>query len=167
MDRMERPTGLVSPADIAGLSGLEILRAMAEGRLPQAPMARRLEAWLCEVAEGFAAFEGEPTTDVLNPMGTVHGGWALALIDSACACAAQTLLPTGVGFATLETHASFVRPILPGMGRCRTEARTLSQGRSVITAQANVLGPDGTLLAHGTSTIMIRPSAMPTGERAA
>lgn len=158
--------GVVRPEDVSGLSGLEILQRMVDGRLPQAPMAGLLGAWLCEVGEGFAAFEGEPSFSLLNPLGTVHGGWALALIDSATACAGQTTLPAGVSYVTLETRASFVRPILPGTGLCRAEARTISAGRTVITSDARVTGPDGTLLAHGTSTLLVRAISRPvTPER--
>jgi acyl-coenzyme A thioesterase PaaI-like protein len=66
--------GLPSPAQVAGMTGREILQAIIDGRLPQAPISRTMSFWITEVGDGFAAFEGQPGPDLLNPMGGVHGG---------------------------------------------------------------------------------------------
>jgi len=92
---------------------------------------------------------------LLNPLGGVHGGWALTLIDSAIGCAGQTLLPAGAGYATVETKANFSRPITRDTGRVRAESRVVSQGRQVISGEARVLSRDGKVLAHGTSTLLV------------
>jgi uncharacterized protein (TIGR00369 family) len=151
--------GLATPAQIAGRTGKEILQAIIDGDLPQPPIAQTLSFWLTEVGDGFAAFAGEPGSHLLNPMGGVHGGWALTLIDSAVGCAAQTLLPEGVSYATVETKANFSRPITRDTGRVRAESRVVSQGRQVISAEARILNRDGKVLAHGTSTILVLRSA--------
>ncbi len=149
--------GLATPAEIAGKTGREILQAIVEGALPQPPICRTMSFRIVEVGDGFAAFEGEPGPHLLNPMGGVHGGWALTLIDSACGCAAHSLLPAGVLYATLETKGNLSRPITPETGRVRCEGRVMSRGRQVISAEAKVLGPDGKVLAHGTSTLLVLP----------
>jgi uncharacterized protein (TIGR00369 family) len=146
--------GVATPAEIAGLTGRKILQALIEGKLPAPPMARSLTFWLIEVGDGLAVFEGETGEHLLNPMGGVHGGWALTLIDSACGCAAMTTLPAGVSYATLETKANFSRPIAKDTGRVRCEGRVVAKGRQIISAEAKVLSPEGKLLAHGTSTLM-------------
>jgi uncharacterized protein (TIGR00369 family) len=110
---------------------------------------------LVEAGDGFAAFEGEPGAHLLNPMGGVHGGWALTLIDSATGCAAHSLLPAGSSYTTIETKANFSRRIALDTGRVRVEGRVISQGRQIISCEASVWGPDGRVLAHGTSTIMV------------
>ena len=93
---------------------------------------------LVEVEEGFAAFEGQPSARVLNPMGIVHGGWALTLIDSCCGCAGHTTLPAGVGYGTVETKVNFVRPIGADTGVLRAEGRVLALGRTLITAEGKL-----------------------------
>jgi uncharacterized protein (TIGR00369 family) len=147
--------GLPTSGQIAGMTGKQILQAIIDGELPQPPIAQTLSFWLTEVGDGFAAFEGEPGAHLLNPMGGVHGGWALTLIDSAVGCAGQTLLPAGTGYATVETKANFSRPITKDTGWVRAESRIVSQGRQVISGEARVLSRDGKVLAHGTSTLLV------------
>ena len=154
--RPTNPTyGIAKPEDVAGMSGKELLQAISDGRLPAPPIAETLSLWLAEVGDGYAVFEGEPGPHLLNPMGTVHGGWALTLIDSAATCAAHSLLPAGVGSTTVETKANFSRPITKDTGRVRAEGRVVSRGRRIISAEARVLDSAGRVLAHGTATIMV------------
>lgn len=147
--------GVASPEQIARLTGREILQAIIDGRLPQPPISQTLTFWLVEIGDGFAAFEGEPGDHLLNPMGTVHGGWAMTLIDSATGCAGYSLIPAGAGFRTVETKVNLSRPITSATGRVRAEARVVSQTRQIISTEARVTARDGRILAHGTSTLMV------------
>ena len=155
VDATDLKYGLASPTELASKTGREILQAIIDGELPQPPIGQTLSFWITEVGDGFAAFEGDPGRHLLNPMGIVHGGWALTLIDSAGGCAGMSLLPAGSGFATIETKANFSRPLTRDTGRVRAEARVVAQGRQIISAEGRVLGPDGKVLAHGTSTLMV------------
>jgi uncharacterized protein (TIGR00369 family) len=146
--------GLAKPEDVAGLSGHEILQAIIDGALPRPPISETLSFSIVEVAEGFAAFEGEPGAHLLNPMGAVHGGWALTLIDSVAGCACHSLLPAGVGYATIETKANFTRPIGKDSGRVRAEGRAVGRGRQILSAEARITDARGRLLAHGVSTVL-------------
>jgi uncharacterized protein (TIGR00369 family) len=154
-----RPTnvtyGVVNPKDIVGLTGREILQRISDGRLPAPPIAQTLNLWLTEVGDGFAVFEGDPAPEFQHPFGLVHGGWALTLIDSVTTCAAQTLLPAGVGCTTIETKGNFSRPITKDSGCVRAEGRVVGRGRRIISAEAKVFDTRGRILAHGTSTIMV------------
>ncbi|MGA6986901.1 MAG: PaaI family thioesterase [Terriglobales bacterium] len=154
-----RQYGVANPQEVAGMSGKEMLQAVIDGRLPQPTIAKTLSFWLVEIGDGFAAFEGEPGPHLLNPMGTVHGGWALTLIDSAAACACHSLLPPGSSYTTIETKANFSRAIKHDAGRLRVEGRVVSQGRRIMSSQAQLLAQDGRVLAHGTSTIMVLESS--------
>jgi uncharacterized protein (TIGR00369 family) len=151
--------GLPTPAEVAGKTGREILQAIIDGKLPQAPISETLSFWITEIGDGVAVFEGEPGSHLLNPMGGMHGGWALTLIDSVGGSAGYSLLPAGSGYTTIETKANFARPITKETGRVRAEARVVAQGRQVISTEAKVLSKDGKVLAHGTSTILVLSGA--------
>jgi uncharacterized protein (TIGR00369 family) len=152
--------GLAKPEEVAGKTGLQVLLDIIEGRTPQATISQRLDFWIVEASDGFAAFEGEPSAHILNPMGSVHGGWALTLIDSVTGCSCLTKLPAGVGYTTVETKGNMVKAITPKTGRVRAEGRVISAGRQIMTAEGRVMDASGTLLAHGTSTmIVLQPKA--------
>jgi uncharacterized protein (TIGR00369 family) len=147
--------GVATPEEVAGMTGREMLQAMIAGKIPAPPIAQTLSFWLVEIGDGYAVFEGDTGTHLRNPLGIVHGGWALTLIDSATGCAAHTLLPAGVGYATVETKANLSRPIKPDTGRVRAEGRVVTRGRQIMTAEARLLDGDGRILAHGTSTLIV------------
>jgi uncharacterized protein (TIGR00369 family) len=147
--------GVADPAEIRHMSGREFLQAILDGRLPAPPIAETLSFWLTEIGDGLAVFEGDAGPHLLNPLGIVHGGWALTLIDSAAGCAAHTLLPAGASYATIETKANFSRPIPHDAGRVRAEGRAVGRGRRIISCEARVVDAKGRILAHGTSTIMV------------
>jgi uncharacterized protein (TIGR00369 family) len=147
--------GETGSGEVAAMSGLEFLQALIDGRLPPVPMGRTMGFRLVEVAEGRAVFEGEPGPALLNPLGHVHGGLALTLIDSAAGCSVHSTLKPGVGYATVETKVNFTRPILADAGTIRCEGRVVTSGRTLATAEARLLSADGKILAHGTSTLMI------------
>lgn len=147
--------GLATPADLLARTGLETLQAVIAGDLPQAPISEPLSFWLAQARYGEVVFEGDPTQALLNPMGIVHGGWALTLIDSACACAGLSVLPQGIGYTTVETKANFTRPITQTTGRVRCIGKVIVEGRQIITAEAKILDDKDKILAHGASTLMV------------
>ncbi|ANP46695.1 PaaI family thioesterase [Candidatus Viadribacter manganicus] len=140
---------------LLGMSGLEAMRFLLAGNHPPPSIAITLGFTLAEVDDGRAVFLGDPTDRILNPLGIVHGGWALTLIDSCTGCAAHTTLPAGVGYTSVETKTNFVRAISPDTGQVRAEGVVLSRGRSIITTEGKLIDSRGRLLAHGTSTIMV------------
>jgi uncharacterized protein (TIGR00369 family) len=154
---LDAPTryGLADPKAVAALNGIEVLQAIIRGELPAPPMAKTLDFTLVEVGDGSAVFEGEPGEAFLNPMGAVHGGWALTLVDSATGCAGMTLLPPGGQYTTIETKVNFSRPITTDTGRVRTEAWVVARGRRILSAEARVTDARGRVLAHGTSTLLV------------
>ena len=149
--------GVAPLAEVSAMTGLQFLQAMARGEVPQAAICEPLSFRLVDVGEGFAAFEGEPGPHLFNPLGGVHGGWAMTLIDSATGCAGLSLLPAGQVFTTLETKVNMTRPITAKTGTVRTESRVVSSGRRVITCEAYVRDTSGRILAHGTSTLLVVP----------
>ena len=102
-------------------------------------------------------FEGEPRSEFYNPIGSVHGGWAVTLLDSCAACAVQTTHAAGQGYTSVETKVNFTRPLTVESGLMRAEGRVISIGRRIGTADGRLLGTDGRVYAHGTSTCLIFP----------
>ena len=150
-----RACGVADPAEVRQMSGREFLQAIIDGRLPAPPIARTMSFWLAEIGDGFAAFEGDAGAHLLNPLGIVHGGWALTLIDSTAGCAAHTLIMPGDSYTTVETKVNFSRPIAQDTGRVRAEGRVVGRGRRIISCEARVVDAKSRLLAHGTSTLMV------------
>ncbi len=148
----------VTPREaLGGIKGIDFLRGMIAGDYPAPPIARTLGFLLVEAEPGRVTFEGRSSFDLLNPLGFVHGGWALTLIDSAAGCALHTELDAGFGYTTIETKVNFVRPIAAEGAIVRCEGRVLSRGRQIATAEARLEDDAGKLLAHGSSTLIILP----------
>ncbi len=144
-------------AGAQGRSGLEFIRAIMDRELPPPPIAVLMNLYPVEAEEGRAVFAGEAGEEHYNPIGVVHAGFVMTLIDSALGCAVQTTLPEGVGYTTLETKVNMVRPIQASTGRVLADARVLHTGRTTATAEAKVIAEEtGKLLAHGTTTCAVR-----------
>jgi uncharacterized protein (TIGR00369 family) len=141
--------------EVKSYSGLEFLRRIADGSVPQPPITATLGFRLAEVAPGFALFTMTPEFRHYNPIGAVHGGVASTLLDSCMSCAVQTRLEKGWGYTTLELKVNLVRPITEKTGAIRAEGRSLHVGRRSGTAEGKILDAKGTLLAHGTTTCLV------------
>jgi uncharacterized protein (TIGR00369 family) len=140
----------------ARLSGLEYIRAVADGELPPPPIAVLMRMTPVSFEEGRAVFEGAPAEEHYNPIGVVHGGYASTLLDSALGCAVHTTLPAGVAYTTQTLEVKFVRAITRETGTVRAEAEVVHRGRRQATAQARLVqASTGKLLAHATTTCLI------------
>lgn len=139
------------------LSGRDFLQAIIDGDHPAAPISKMLGFRIAEVGDGTAVFEGTPSDRVYNPIGMVHGGFAMVLIDSVTGCAVQSTLPAGVGYGTIETKVNLTRQITRDSGLLRAEAKIVHAGSRIATADATVTDAAGKLVAHGSSTCLIIP----------
>jgi uncharacterized protein (TIGR00369 family) len=147
--------GVAQAAQVAGRSGLEMMQAMLRGELPAPPMMKTLDFMLMEVDEGRAVFQGQPGKGHLNPMGGVHGGWYATLLDSAMGCAVHTRMPPGRAYTTAELSVNLVKALGTSVQRVRAEGDVIHCGRQLATAHARLVGPDGTLYAHATTTCLV------------
>jgi uncharacterized protein (TIGR00369 family) len=100
-------------------------------------------------------FQGEPTADFYNPIGSVHGGWAATLLDSCMACAVQSTLAAGRGYTTVELKVNLVRALSTDTGPVRAEGWVVHGGRQIATAEGRLTGADGKLYAHGSTTCLV------------
>jgi uncharacterized protein (TIGR00369 family) len=151
----EDPSALATRARES--NGVDFLRAIVAGELPKAPIQELLGFSLDEAEEGRVVFSLEPGEQHYNPIGSVHGGVAATLLDSAMGAAVHSTLPQGSGYVTLEVKFNLVRAITADTGRVVAEGKVIHTGKTVATVEASLRSAaDGKLLAHGTSTCLIR-----------
>ena len=143
------------PSAALAIPGLDYMRGIIRGDFPAPPIAATLGFTIIDVDQGHAVFEGTPGRFVYNPIGSVHGGYAATLLDSAMGCAVHTTLPAGKAYTTVDLAVSYVRAITEKSGTLRTEANVIHAGSSIVTAEGRVVGSDGTLYAHGTTTCLV------------
>lgn len=134
-----------------GLGQLSTLLKRGE----QAPIGQTLDFQLVTIERGRSVFEGKPSAAVYNPIGSVHGGYAATLLDSACGCAVHSRLKAGQGYTTLELKIAYHRALNDGSGLVRAEGTVLSMGRRVAFAEAKLIDADGRLCASATSTLLV------------
>jgi len=128
---------------------------MLAGEVPRAPISQTLDFLLVEVSAGHAEFQGRPQFTHYNPLGSVHGGWMATLLDSALGCAVHTRLPAGKAYTTLELKVNFVKSLRDHVPLVRAAGHVIHFVGRVATADGRLIGPDGTLYAHATTTCLI------------
>jgi uncharacterized protein (TIGR00369 family) len=126
---------------------------MSSGRKPG--ISKSLDFEFVEVEPGRAVFAGTPGEHAYNPIGTVHGGYAATLLDSACGCAVHSRLTTTQRYTTLDLNVSYHKAITRDTGVVRAEGRVRSLGRRVAFAEASLVDSQGVLYASATSTLLI------------
>lgn len=153
--RWEDPTRWLSR--LPTMSGLEYLRAIAAGDIPGAPIAAHMNFGLTEVEEGAVTFTCRPDESHSNPIGAVHGGLVCTLLDSALGCAAQTTLPVGMGYTSIDLSVSYLRPVRADGSLLTCTGRVVKPGRRVAFAEGDVRDEAGRVVATGTSSLLVFP----------
>jgi uncharacterized protein (TIGR00369 family) len=149
--------GVVAPDVLKSYDGLGFLKAIIAGTVPNPPISGLVGFHLVEAEQGRAVFEGVPEFHHYNPIGTVHGGFAATLLDSALGCAIFSTIAKGDTWTTLELKFNFVRPLTKDTGPVRAEGRIVHRGR-VATSEGDLKDRAGKLYAHATTTCMIFPA---------
>jgi uncharacterized protein (TIGR00369 family) len=158
VNEMVRTFG-VTPLDQAlSTDGLTFLNRLISGEYPAPPIAQTLGFELVSVEHGKAVFEGMPGFHHYNPLGTVHGGFAMTLLDSCLGCCIHTTLAKGEGYTTLEVKVNLVRAITKDTGKITATGRLIHRGRTTATSEGDIRDAKGNLLAHGTTTCMVFPA---------
>jgi uncharacterized protein (TIGR00369 family) len=142
----------VTPTEVmAAMPGIDFVRAIFDGKLPAPPIMQNIEPFDSTAEPGVVVMHSVPGFRHYNPIGSVHGGYAATLLDSAMGLAIHSMLPAGTGYTTLEFKISFIR----GMTRDSGVVRTLNVGRRAATAEARMTDSKGRLLAHATTTCLV------------
>ena len=151
-----RLVGLLDKSKTASMTGMELMQAVMHGELPNGPMAATCGYMLVALEPGQATLQGNPTESVMNVQGSVHGGWFASILDGAVGNAIHTMLPVGTGYTTLDLSVKMTRAIVPTAGaRVRAIGKIIQVGRQIATAEGRIVGPDGKLYAHATTTCLI------------
>jgi len=151
------PPGRIPMSEIGRGPGLEFLRRIARGELPAIPIGAAMGFVTMEAEPGRVVFQGTPSADYYNPIGTIHGGYIATLLDSAVGCAVHTMVPHGFGYTTLELKVNYVRALHDGVGPVRAEGKVINVSRRVGIAEGRLVDAAGRLYAHATTTCMIFP----------
>ena len=154
MNAPDRVIGPIPRERARELPAIELFRAMVAGKLPAPPIGVTMNFSLVEVEPGRVVFAGEADGRYLNPVGTIHGGWVATLLDSCMTCAVHSTLPAGQACTTVELKINFVRPLSEATGAVRAEGKVIHGGKTISTAEGKLIDAKGTLLAHGTTTVM-------------
>jgi uncharacterized protein (TIGR00369 family) len=153
--------GLSRIDQVIALSGAEQFAAMLAGRLPYPNIGKTLDFLLISASHGRAVFQGAPGLAHLNPLGTVHGGWFATLLDSALGCCVHASLPAGKSYTTLELKVNMIRALTPQVPRVRATGHVIHLGGQTATAEARLVGPDGKLYAHASTTCLVFDIRLP------
>lgn len=146
----------VTPTHVmASMSGLDFVRAIFARKLPAPPIMQNIEPFDQSAEKGHVTFHTLPGFRHYNPIGSVHGGYAAILLDSAMGLAVHTALPPGSGYTTLEFKISFIKGMTKDTGPVRSEGKILNVGRRAATAEARITDSQGRLLAHATTTCLV------------
>jgi len=145
----------LTPAEIKRMSGLEMLAAIADGRIDHPSMAHTLGFRLTEVDEGRAVIEGSTSPEYCNPNGTIHGAWPAALLDSCMGSAVHSVLPPATGFTIVEVKIDFVRPLTVQTGHVRAEGKAVRVGKQIGQSDGVIYDENGAVLAKGSATCLI------------
>jgi uncharacterized protein (TIGR00369 family) len=144
-------------AALPAMSGLEFLQAIAAGDLPQPPIMSTMSCEAVLAEPGHVEFRCTPDGSHFNPLGSIHGGYACTVLDSAAACAGQTILPLGSGYTSIDLHVAYLRPVLPQGGPFTAVGRVVKPGRRVIFTSAELLDANGVVVATATSSLLVLP----------
>ena len=149
------PPGVARPDQATGLSGLQFFQAIFDGQLPPPPIGETMDFLPIEMSHGRAVFQGTPLLRHYNPLGTVHGGWIATLLDSCVGCAVHTTLAAGKAYTTAELKINYVRAVTQRVPVLRAIGSVIHVGGRMATAEGRLVGPDGKLYAHASTTCFI------------
>jgi uncharacterized protein (TIGR00369 family) len=144
----------MSLAEATAPTGIEVLRGMLEGSI-RPGIGVTLGFKLVELDEGRVVFAGTPGRHVYNPIGTVHGGYAATLLDSACGCAVHSRLGADQGYTTLELKIAYHKAMTAETGEVFAEGKVVTLGRRAAFAEATLKDAAGRLYASATSTLLV------------
>ena len=145
------------PSTAKGLTmaGVDYLRAMVDGDLPQPPIAGLMQFGVVSAEPGRFVFSCQPDESAYNPIGAIHGGLICTLLDSVTGCAIHSTLPQGKGYTSVEIKVNYLKAVRLSSGRLTATGTVVKSGSRVGFAEGVVTDASGAVVATATSTLLI------------
>ena len=140
--------------DLTTLTGLELVQAIIEGKIPHPPMCETIPMHFLEAEHGYIKLRAQADGRHLSWFGGVHGGFVTTVLDSVLGLAVHSALEQGVGHATVDVNTKMLK-FIPLDQELIAEGRLLHRSRTLAVSEGSILNGDGVLLAHGTATAAI------------
>jgi uncharacterized protein (TIGR00369 family) len=132
-----------------------MMQAMITGKSPRPSISETLDFALVKASFGQAGCRVKPHPLCLNPMDGLHRGWYCTSLDSALGYAVHTTMPAGRAYTTPELKANFVQATTPNERLVHAIGKAIHGGNQVATAEASIVGHDGKLYPHATTTRLV------------
>ena len=145
------------PSTAKGLTmaGVDYLRAMVDGDLPQPPIAGLMQFGVVSAEPGRVVFSCQPDESAYNPIGAIHGGLICTLLDSVTGCAIHSTLPQGKGYTSVEIKVNYLKAVRLSSGQLTATGTVVKSGSRVGFAEGVVTDASGAVVATATSTLLI------------
>lgn len=146
---------LATAEQVMGLSGLEYMFAVRDGKAAWPPMGVLMNFGMVEAEKGRVVLSCEPGEEHYNPLGVIHGGLLCTLLDTVIGCATHTMLERGTGYTSIDLTTNFLRPVTTESGRLEATGTVTKDGRRVIFTEGVVTDAHGSLVATGSSSLLV------------
>jgi uncharacterized protein (TIGR00369 family) len=106
-----------------------------------------------DVGLGHSLLDIEVQNKHLQPFGAVHGGLFASIIDAAAFWAVFSEADDDVGMTTVDLKVNYLAPAQGG--KLIARGRRIKLGKTLGLGEAQVVNEEDTILAHGTSTLIV------------
>ena len=123
--------------------------------IKKAPYPKHMNMILASIDYDKSVVELDLKECHLQPFGIVHGGVIATLIDTATFWAGFMRIPEDAGLVNVDLKLNYLRPVVTGL--LRAEGVAIKPGKTLSYTEARIFDADGSLVSHGTSTLMTLP----------
>lgn len=146
--------------DSGEFAGLEHYRTVLHSEDRAEGIDGLLGMAMTSIETGTATFELKTGAQHSNSLGIVHGGIGATMLDSAMACAIHSMLGAGDKFITVELKVNYIRAAHIEGEVLTARGKVVHMGRSIAVADGQIHNDVGQLIAHATTTCLVRRNRM-------
>ena len=118
-----------------------------------APFFKHLSMSVTEIGVGYSVVVLDVGNEHMNPFGGLHGGVYASAIDTAAYWSAYCELPEENGLITIDIKVDFLAPVSDN--KIIINGSRIKSGKTIYLTEAKMSGTNGTILAHGTSKLIV------------